>query len=121
MSSDIVTVHPGSRVEEAAAVMTSRNISCVLIIHKDQVAGILTMKDILKRVIAAEKHPADVQVVDVMSFPVISVAPDFSFFSANRLMDRRHIHRLVVMDGDSVCGIVSQTDVLNALRRAMLD
>lgn len=121
MSTDIVTVGAGSCVEEAAAVMTARKISCVLATHRGQVAGILTMKDVLKRVIAVEKHPADIQVVDVMSFPLISVGPDISLFSASRLMDRRHIHRLVVMDDDSICGIVSQTDVLHALRSAMLD
>jgi PAS domain-containing protein len=52
-----------------------------------------------------------------MSFPILSVPPTYSVFSAGKKMDEMHIHRLVVMAGRDVCGIVTKTDVMKAVRK----
>ncbi len=54
-----------------------------------------------------------------MSFPVTSVAPTYSVLGVSRKMDALHLHRLVVMDEGTLCGIISQTDIMKAVRRQL--
>ncbi|UCD49592.1 MAG: CBS domain-containing protein, partial [Phycisphaerales bacterium] len=56
------------------------------------------------------------QVVDIMSFPIISVAPRCSVISAAKKMDGMHLHRLVVMADSQIDGIITQTDITRAIR-----
>jgi len=119
MSTDIATVTTLATAADAARVMSARNISCVVVTHHNEVAGIFTQKDLLRRVIAVAKNPTDTQVTDVMSCPILPVPSHYSVFTANRAMDKMHIHRLVVEDENGICGIVSQTDIIRAVEKRL--
>jgi CBS domain-containing protein len=119
MSSDTVTVHAGSSVADAANIMVEHSVSCVVAIQNERVLGILTEKDLLKTATESGKTLSDICVVDTMSFPVIAANPSDSLISANRLMDRMHIHHLVVMEDEQPCGIITRTDVLKAFQQAI--
>ncbi|MCL5281001.1 MAG: CBS domain-containing protein [Planctomycetes bacterium] len=54
-----------------------------------------------------------------MSHPIVALAPAHSVLFASRMMDRMRIHRLVVRENRQVYGIVSQTDILEAVRREL--
>lgn len=116
MSRNIATVDAETTVLEAARIMASRNVSSIVAVYQHHLAGVLTEKDVLKRVVALSKNPTQTQVADVMSFPVTSVPPSYSILSASKMMEKMHIHRLVIVDGKKVCGIVTQTDVMRAVR-----
>lgn len=116
MSRNIATVDAQTSVAEAARIMASRNISCVVVLNRNELAGILTEKDLLKRVVALSRNAAQTRVAAVMSCPVTSVPPSCSILSASKMMEKMHVHRLVIMDGKDVCGIVTQTDVMRAVR-----
>jgi len=116
MSTNVVTVNVSVTVAQAARIMSSRNISCVVVMHRDEAAGIMTEKDVLKRVVALHRDPGTTPVAEVMSRPLVTSPPDHSILCISRMMDRMRIHRLVVKENKQVCGIVSQTDILDALR-----
>lgn len=117
MSTQIATVDTGATAAEAARIMASRGISCLVAMHRQEVAGMLTEKDLLRRVVALHKNPATTQVVEIMSFPIVSIPPSYSVLSAGKKMDTMRVHRLVVMDHPRrVCGIVTQTDIMRAVR-----
>lgn len=116
MSTNVATVQAEAAVAEAARIMSSNGISCILAMHRHTVAGIVSEKDLLKRVVALHKDPAGTSVADVMSFPVKVIPPNYSILSASNKMEKLHLHRLVVMDGRRLCGIVTQTDVMRAVR-----
>jgi len=119
MSTNVVTVDVSVTVAQAARLMTSRNISCVVVTHRDEAVGIMTEKDVLKRVVALHRDHGTTPVAEVMSRPLVTSPPDHSILCVSRMMDRMRIHRLVVKEDKQVCGIVSQTDILNALRREL--
>jgi CBS domain-containing protein len=96
--------------------MTRRRLSCLVAVHGGKVVGIVTDKDILKSVCAEGKDPGDVLIADVMSFPVVTIQPCYCLFTAHRMMERMHVHRLVVMDEAKLCGIITHTDILRSLR-----
>jgi len=116
MSRDVAVIAKTSSVAEAAEVMTSREISCVVVLDGERAAGVLTKKDLLGRVVALHKDPASVTMEQVMSFPVTSVSSSYSVFSASRIMEEMNIRRLAVMKDKRLCGIVTQTDIFRAVR-----
>lgn len=116
MTTDVASVDTAATVAEAAQVMSSRGISSLIATHRHEVAGIVTEKDLLRRVVALHKDPIQTQVVDIMSFPMISVPPAYSVLSAAKKMDVMHLHRLVVMADNQIYGIITQTDITRAIR-----
>jgi len=119
MSPNVATVPAEATVAEAAQRMSDKGISCVVAMHRRDVAGILTEKDLLKRVVALHKDPAQTRVADVMSFPIMSVPPTDSVITTTRKMDQMRLHRLVVAEGNEVCGIVTQTDLMRVIRKEL--
>lgn len=121
--SDIMTPHVAAvaaeaKVDEAARIMSRENVSCIIARHRQEIAGIVTEKDILRRVVALHKNPTQTQIVEIMSFPVVAVPPTYSVLSASRKMESAHVHRLIVMEGKELQGVVTQTDVLRAIQAA---
>jgi CBS domain-containing protein len=121
MSPKVATVGMETTVADAARTMWFQSISCVIVMHLNEPVGIVSQTDILMRVILPRKDAADTAVSEVMSSPILPIPPDYSIFTASRIMDKMHIHRLVVRDGGQVCGIVSQTDILQAVERRLAE
>lgn len=119
MSRDIAGIQRNASVAEASKIMTSRKISCIIVMDGDDVVGVLTEKDLLGRVVALQRDPANTRVEDVMSFPVTSVPPAFSVFSASKVMEEMNIRRLVIMKDKHLCGVVTQTDIFMAVRNKL--
>jgi len=119
MTWDVAGIQCKASVAEAAEAMTSRHISCIVTLEEDEVVGVLTERDLLKRFVGLQKDPADVKVEEVMSSPVICVPPDCPVFTAGRIMENIDIRRLVVTEDKQLCGIVTQTDVFRAVKKKL--
>ncbi len=116
MSSDVAAIAGSATVREAAEVMASRDISCLVAMDNDDVVGIFTERDLLKRVIALKRNPAQTLLQNVMSSPVMSVPSNYSIPSASKMMEKMRIRRLLVMDDSTLLGVVTQTDILKAIK-----
>jgi PAS domain S-box-containing protein len=119
MSRNIAGVKRHASVAEAVEIMASRKLSCIIVMDGDSVAGILTEKDMLGRVVALQRDPANTGIEEVMSFPVTTVPWNFSVFSTSRIMEEMNVRRLVVMKDKCMCGIVTQTDIFMAVRNKL--
>lgn len=111
MIRDVVTIDANSTVREAANVMSKMGIGCLIVIRRNKAVGILTERDVLKRVVAEVKDAEKTLVNDVMSSPLITVKPHVDLEEAVRLMFSMNIKRLPVVDGERLLGIVSLTDI----------
>ena len=119
MSTDVATVGIDATVAEGARVMSDKDISCIVVMDQKEVAGILTEKDLLDRVVIPRRHPQKTNVSEVMSRPVAWIPPSYSVLGAAQKLDQMHLHRLIVMDRGQLCGIVTQTDIMRAIRREL--
>ncbi len=119
MSPEVVSIQRGESVADAAQLMASRNISALAVMVRSRVVGVLTERDLLKRVIALHKDPNHTKTEKVMSSPVVSVPRDFSVFSASKTMERIGIRRLLVMDDEKLYGIVTQSDIFKAVKNKL--
>jgi len=116
MSRNIAGIQRHASVAEAAEIMACRKLSCIIVMDGDNVAGILTQKDMLGRVVALQRDPANTRMEEVMSFPVTTVPWNFSVFSSSRIMEEMNIRRLVVTKDKYMCGVVTQTDIFMAVK-----
>ena len=116
MSCDVAVIAEDATVAKAAELMTLRRISCIVVLDGGEAVGVLTQKDMLRRVVALQRDPARVRIRDVMSSPVASVVANCSVFSASKMMEEMNVRRLVVTEGKELAGVVTQTDIFRAVR-----
>lgn len=108
MSTPLEMISKDATLEEAATLMTDREISA-LVVSTDP-ASIITSTDIVAA--AADGHaPADLLVSDVMTKSVETVPPDLYLQQVAAMMTNFGIKHLPVTDGDDYIGMVSSTDV----------
>jgi len=111
MVKEVITIDENSTVKEAAEVMNKFEIGCLIAVKKGKAMGIITERDLLKRVIADAKNPSDAKVKDVMSSPLVVVEPSMDLEEAVKLMFQMKIKKLPVVDGKRLVGLVSLTDI----------
>jgi CBS domain-containing protein len=117
MTKHVMDIVPDAPVAEAIEKMKQDNISSLLIKTEGGMAtwGFMTETDIIEKVVAKGLNPAEIRVVDIMSRPVITVSPTYSLQECAATMARARIRRVLVYDGHNIVGIVSTSDIFNAL------
>jgi PAS domain S-box-containing protein len=116
MTSDVAAISCSATVKEAAELMAFRDISCLVAMDNNTVAGIFTERDLLKRVISLKRNPSETILKDVMSSPIMSVPSNYSIPSASKMMEMMKIRRLLVMNDQNLMGVITQTDILKAIK-----
>ena len=111
MIKEVMTIDENATVKEAAEVMNKFEIGCLIAVRKGKAMGILTERDMLKRVVAESKDAAKTKVKDVMSSPLVVVEPSMDLEEAVRLMFQMKIKKLPVVDGKRLVGLVTLTDI----------
>jgi CBS domain-containing protein len=104
-----VSVSPDATVRDAARVMRDASISSVLVDGEPQ--GILTVRDLSRRVLAEGLGP-DTRVAEVMTRPVKSLPAEASLFEALLFMLEHRVHHAPLSVHGEIVGMVSDTDLL---------
>jgi len=111
MVKDVVTLDENLTVKEAAEVMNKFEIGCLIAVRKGKAMGIVTERDLLKRVVAEAKDSTKTKVKDIMSSPLVVVEPNMDLGEAVKLMFQMKIKKLPVVDGKRLVGLVTLTDI----------
>ena len=119
MTSDVAVIASSENVSVAAELMASQDISCLVAKDNNTVVGIFTERDLLKRIVAMKRNPVQTCLKDVMSTPVVTVPSDYSVLSARRLLEKTGIRRLAVVDDETLRGVITQTDILKAIKATL--
>ena len=80
--------------------------------HNNDEYGMVTLSDIARHVLAADRSPKRVNVYEIMSKPVITVSPDMDIRYCARLFSRFNLTRAPVIESGEVIGLVSFTDMV---------
>ena len=114
MTKDVVSVDIDASVLEAAELMSASQLGCLVVVEGEKPAGIVTERDIVRRVVAKEL-PLTTKISQVMSTSLITVDPDSSLKEAARLMSAHKIRRLPVSKDNKLVGIVVAADFVRSL------
>jgi CBS domain-containing protein len=127
MSRDVITVQPETPLKEVAELLCEHRISGVPVVSGHRLVGILSQTDIVakERGRLAPKRfrrkddakRTALTAGDAMSEPPVVTEPWRSASSAAALMLERGVNRLPVVDGGSLVGIVTGTDLVRAFAR----
>jgi predicted transcriptional regulator len=117
MKRDVFVTGPGDSVKNAINLMSSKNIGCVVSVDKNKPVGILTERDILRKVVAPGIDSDNTKVRDVMTKKLISMESSKTVQEAVDLLEKRGIKRLPVIEFGKLIGIVTMTDLLKCLRK----
>lgn len=116
MYTHIYRVEADLNVYQASLLMDENHIGSVLVEVDGNLEGIMSERDILRRLVARGLNPKQTLVSDIMSTPLITISSEADVEEASSLLTKHHIKRLVVMDDDEIVGIVSARGITKNLR-----
>jgi CBS domain-containing protein len=111
MVREVSTIDENASVKEAADIMNQFEIGSIIATRKGKAVGIITERDLLKRIVAEGKNAKKTRVKDIMSSPLVVITPNTDLEEAARLMFEKKIKKLPVIDQNRLVGLVSLTDI----------
>ncbi len=114
MTTNVVTAGNSETISDAVGRMLDKDVGCIVVVHKDAVAGIITKGDVLKKAYLTSLDPKKTFARDVMTAPVVAISADASLEDAAKLMTQKHVSKLPVLRDRKLVGIVTSTDVIRA-------
>ena len=112
MTTNPVTVSEKDSVRDAARIMAREDTGVVPVVEGKKVIGLITDRDIVVRLVAEGKDPANARVKEAMSKSVRSVKEDTPINEVLELMSNEQIRRVpVVNQNNELVGIVSIGDI----------
>lgn len=115
MQKNVVTIGKEKPVLDAANTMIIKNISCLLIVEGDKIAGILTLKDIVQKVMIKKLSPDTVTVNDIMTKAVQTIDQENKIMGVAGVMKLSKIKQIPVVSEGKLVGIITQTDLVRNL------
>ncbi len=111
MIKDLVALPADASVEDASRHMKDRDIGDVIVLEDEDVAGILTDRDIVIRAIAEGRSPAETTIGEIASRDLATVSPDDTVETVIGIMRTRALRRVPVVEARKLLGIVSIGDL----------
>ncbi len=111
MTSEVVTVVPQTSIVDAARRMIQQEKGPLPVIEGDRPVAMVTDRDIIARVVAEGRDPNSLTVHDVATHELVTIAPDQAVEEALRLMAEHQLDRILVVEGDRLVGIISESDI----------
>jgi signal-transduction protein with cAMP-binding, CBS, and nucleotidyltransferase domain len=118
-----ITADAGKTAYDVAGLMNRNGVGSIIVIDKKmQPVGIITERDIVKRVCLKNVASSRIKVEEIMSSPVITIMSYDSIDTASRVMTKNRIKRLIVLEPDNrITGLLSVFDITKHLAKILLD
>ena len=116
MTSPVLTLDENTTSNEVANLMDENNLGSVIITNKTgRPVGIITERDLVKRVLAKNIVPDTVRAKEIMTSPLVTIEPEATISEAARRMSRLDIRRLGVVYKGNLVGVISSRDILGVM------
>jgi len=117
---DITLVDKDASISEAAKIMSAKEVGSILVAERNKPVGILTERDILKKVTAMGLDPKTTKINQIMTAPLITVPADASLEEASKIMLQKQIRRLPVTKDKKIVGMISARSMVGGFARYFL-
>ncbi len=112
MTREVATVDIKSDVPQLAKKMIERNVGSVIITDKNEPVGIVTERDIVRKIISKNLKPNDIPIKKLMTSPLITIPAGENVTDAMQKMVKMQIRRLPVVENAKLVGIVTDIDLI---------
>jgi CBS domain-containing protein len=121
MSAPVITIKDTDTVLTAAKLMKKHKIGCVVVVDKSgKPHGLITERDIVRRVTALDLDASKMQASKCMTKPPVTIDTSASITDAAKKMRELKVRRLVVLANNKLKGIVTSNDVVD-ITPALID
>ena len=110
----VPTVNSSETVAEIASLMVNGNIGAVIVMRDAEPLGIVTERDLVRKVIYAGRDAREIVAQEIMTAPLITISYDRTVEEALDIMQHNHVRRLVVLKGESMVGLLTERRLLRA-------
>lgn len=111
---EVATVRPGADVGELVALLAERNVGALPVIDEGRLVGIVSERDVVRRLHSGGAGLLRLLVADIMTRTVTTCAPGDEVVDLAAVMTAGRFRHLPVLDGDALVGIVSIGDLVKA-------
>jgi len=112
MTRDVKVVRADTTIKEVVATINKFNIGSIIVVQADRPVGIITERDILRKIMEPSLAPETLIARHVMTSPVITINENASIEEAAKLMAKKKVKRLPVMNNGKLVGILTYTDIV---------
>jgi CBS domain-containing protein len=117
--SSVITAPPSTSVTEFIRLLAEHRIGAVVVVSDERMVGIVSERDVVRRLAAAGAAALDQQISELMTSELVTCTPEDSLDDIALLLTERRIRHLPVMAGDQLAGIVTIGDVVAARLREL--
>ena len=114
-SRKIWSLKPDNRVIDSLFLMAEKNISCILIMNQEHLAGIFSERDYARKVVIKGKNSNETLLKEVMTEKLITISPRTDLDECMQLMTDHRIRHLPVLENNKVIGLISIGDVVREM------
>lgn len=111
------TIETGTTVYDAISKMADNSVGCLVVMAGDQIAGIVTERDYLRKVALLGRSSKTTPVTEIMTHGIIYVSPDDTVEQCMAIMTEKRIRHLPVIVNEHLYGLVSIGDLIKQLSR----
>jgi CBS domain-containing protein len=111
MVTEVAVMDAEVTVKKAAEVMAQEGVSAIIVTVEEKAKGIVTERDILKRIVAEGKNAKKTKVKEIMTSPLVTIEPTTDLEEAARLMFEKKIKNLPVSHENHLIGLINLQDI----------
>ena len=111
MEKNVITLQYDKSALDASIMLKEKEISFIVIQKEGNPIGLVTERDIVRKIASEDKKSSEVLIQDLMSKKFKWVKPEDNIEDAIQKMSNNNIRRLLVLDNDKLVGIITQTDL----------
>ena len=112
MSKNVKTVRPNSTINEVVRKMNKFEIGSIIVADSEKPVGIITERDILRRVLEVTVAAEAMKAKEIMSSPILTIDSQATTEEAATLMNSKRIKKIPVLEDGKLIGIVTSTDIV---------
>ena len=120
MQKNVITINHDKTALDAAQILKEKEISFLVIIKDGKPSGIVSERDMVRKIAAEDKIASSTPLEEIMSRKFRWVKPDTTIEDAVQKMLNNNIRRLIVLDDDNLAGVITQTNMTEFLRSKLL-
>jgi CBS domain-containing protein len=118
INKDVKVIDQEQNIFDTSKVMIDNNIGSVVVIDNNDSknpVGIITERDIVRIVSTFALSDLQVPIRKLMSYPLITLSQNASVLDAMKLMYERNIRRVIILEGNTLIGIIAEHDIFKLL------
>jgi CBS domain-containing protein len=120
MQKNVITIDYDKTALEAAEMLKEKEISFLVIIKDSKPSGIVSERDIVRKIAAEDLTASSIKLEEIMSKKYKWVEPNTEIEFAVQKMINNNIRRLLVLENEDLVGVITQTDLAEVLRSKLL-